>query len=391
MKIAVYGGSFNPPHLGHVEAARTAARELRAERFLIMPASIPPHKELADGSPTAEERLALCALAFAGIPGAEISDLELRREGKSYSYDTVKELLAAAPGAELYLILGTDMLMSFEEWYQFRFLLEHCTLAVLARGEDDHDLPRQKADELRALYGARVELLAHEPYETSSEKIRELLPLRAGEDDLPDAVYAEIVRRRFYGARPALNWLRGQVLGYLDEYRVAHVAGCEAEAVRLALHWGEDPELAAEAAILHDITKRCRKEEQLKLCEKYGIINNHAEIDHPKLLHAKTGAALARDLFGVSDTVYEAIRWHTTGKPDMSLFEKIIYLADYIEPTRDFDGIERLRRLAFEDLDEAMTLGLQMTIDEIRRGGGEPYVDTLDAWDWYNERRNDTC
>ena len=124
----------------------------------------------------------------------------------------------------------------------------------------------------------------------------------------------------------------------------------------------------------------------MQLCEKYGIINNHAELEAPKLLHAKTGAALARDLFGVSDAVYEAIRWHTTGKSDMSLFEKILYLADYIEPTRDFDGIDRLRTLAYEDLDAAMALGLEMTIAEIRRSGHEPYVDTLDAYDWYNKK-----
>ena len=85
MKIAIYGGSFNPPHLGHVEAARTAASVLAPDRFLIVPASIPPHKDLADGSPTAQQRLELCRLAFADIPGAEISEIELRREGKSYS------------------------------------------------------------------------------------------------------------------------------------------------------------------------------------------------------------------------------------------------------------------------------------------------------------------
>ncbi len=391
MRIAVYGGSFNPPHLGHVEAARTAARELAPDRFLIIPASIPPHKALSEGSPTAEERLALCRLAFADIPGAEISDLELRREGKSYSYDTVRFLLGKHPGAELFLVIGTDMLESFEEWYQFRYLLESCALAVLAREEDDHERIAETAERLKKEYGAKIVLLKHEPLEMSSERIRERLPLRAGEDLLPDAVYAEIIRRRYYGAKPELTWLRAQVLECLDERRVAHVAGCEAEAVRLAMHWGEDPELAAEAGILHDITKRCSYEEQLNLCEKYGIITDKAERGNYRLLHALTGAAMARERFGVDDAVYEAIRWHTTGKPDMTRFEKIIYLADYIEPTRDFDGIEELRALAFEDLDSAMTLGLKMTIDEIRRGGYELHPDTLIAYEWYNERRNETC
>ena len=116
------------------------------------------------------------------------------------------------------------------------------------------------------------------------------------------------------------------------------------------------------------------------------MICDHAELAAPKLLHAKTGAALARDLFGVSDAVFSAIRWHTTGKPDMNLLEKIIYLADYIEPGRDFPGVEKLRELAHEDLDRAMLLGLQMSVEEIRSYGAEPYHDTLDALAWYRER-----
>ncbi len=386
MKIAIYGGSFNPPHLGHVEAARTVAAVLAPDRLLIVPASVPPHKALADGSPTAQQRLELCRLAFADIPGAEISEIELRREGKSYSYDTVRLLREENPDAQLTLVVGTDMLLSFEKWYQFRYLLENCALAVLAREEDDLDEMRTAAAYLRESYDADVTVLPHEPIAISSETIRERLGMRGGEDYLSDAVYAEIIRRRYYGAKPSLPWLREKTLEHLDEHRVAHVAGCESEAVRLAMRWGEDPELAAEAGILHDITKSLSFDEQLQLCEKYGIINDNSELEAPKLLHAKTGAALARDLFGVSDTVYAAIRWHTTGKPDMSLFEKILYLADYIEPTRDFEGIDELRELAFTDLDGAMVLGLGMTIDEIRRSGHEPYIDTLDAYAWYKEK-----
>ena len=120
------------------------------------------------------------------------------------------------------------------------------------------------------------------------------------------------------------------------------------------------------------------------LCGKYDIINDNLELKSPKLLHAKTGAALARDLFGVSDRVYEAIRWHTTGKPDMTLLEKIIYLADYIEPTRDFPGVEKLRELCYEDIDEAMALGLSMSLEDIRSYGEEPYKDTVEACRWYS-------
>lgn len=123
------------------------------------------------------------------------------------------------------------------------------------------------------------------------------------------------------------------------------------------------------------------------MCEKYGIICDKAELSAPKLLHAKTGAALARAEFGVSEAIYEAIRWHTTGKKDMTLLEKIIYLADYIEPNRDFEGLDKLRELAYSDIDGAMALGLEMSLEDIRSRGDEPYKDTVEAYEWYAGRR----
>ena len=213
------------------------------------------------------------------------------------------------------------------------------------------------------------------------------LRLRRGRELLADGVYACIIKNGYYEALPELAWLREKAYAYLAPKRVAHVAGCESEAVLLAKHWHEDEEAAATAGILHDITKKLSYDEQLILCEKYGIICSEAELNAPKLLHAKTGAALSRQLFGVSEEVYEAIRWHTTGKPDMTLLEKIIYLADYIEPNRDFEGLDRLRELAYSDIDGAMALGLEMSLEDIRSRGAEPYKDTVEAYEWYAGRR----
>ncbi len=384
MKIAIYGGSFNPPHCGHVEAARTAQEFLQPDKFLIIPASIPPHKELADGSPDARERLELVRLAFADIPGAEVSDIEITREGKSYSADTLERLMGLYPGAEFTFVMGSDMLLSFEEWYRFRFLLENMTLGVFSRNEGEDASIMQHAEYLAKTYGARCVFINHEPKPMSSSDIRQMLPERRGASYIPEEVYARIIRDGDYDARPELYWLREKAYAMLKPNRVAHVVGCEAEAVSLAMKWGEDPENAAEAGILHDITKKLVLSDQLILCRKYGIINDTSEEENVKLLHAKTGAALARDLFNISDEVYDAIRWHTTGKPDMNLLEKIIYMADYIEPNRDFDGVDKLRRLAYEDLDKAMLLGLEMSLEDIKSYGQEPYYATKDAYEWYS-------
>ena len=386
MELVIYGGSFNPPHLGHREAVITAMEALHPDRLLVLPDHDPPHKMLEEGSPSPEERLELCRLTFGELPGVEISDLEVRRTGKSYTYDTVRELENTMPDANLTLLLGTDMLITFEEWYQYEYLLSHCSLAVLAREDADDAAILETAERFRREYGAKVRVLTHAPLPMSSTEIREMLSRRTGAENLTQETYARIIRKRLYGALPELSWLREQAYAMLDEKRIAHVAGCESEAIRLAVRWGEDPDTAAEAGILHDITKRFSFEEQLNLCQKYGIICDTGELAAPKLLHAKTGAAAAKDLFGVPDPVYQAIRWHTTGKPDMTLLEKIIYIADYMEPTRDFPGVEKLRELAYEDLDSAMLLGLKMSVEEIRQHGQEPYVDTLDAFTWYEER-----
>lgn len=386
MKIAIYGGTFNPPHRGHVESLQAVYEQAKPDRVLVIPASIPPHKELAAGSPDAEERLELTRLAFKELPYAEVTDMELTRTGKSYTSDTVAELLRKYPDAELMLAMGTDMFLSFETWHEYRYLIDNVTMLVFARREGEDEKIFKYGEYLESKYGAKINYIMHDPLPISSSEIRRLLPRRLGRELLPGVVFARIVKNGDYTAKPDFPWLREQSYAYLSPKRIPHVQGCEWEAVRLAKRWGESEEDAAEAGILHDITKKLVLSEQLILSEKYGIINDTYETANVKLLHAKTGAALARDLFNISDRVYSAIRWHTTGKPDMTLLEKIIYMADYIEPNRDFPGVDKLRKLAYEDLDAAMVLGLKMSLEDIRSYGAEPYEVTVSAYEWYKAK-----
>lgn len=383
MRIAIYGGSFNPPHLGHLEAAKTANEALKPDKLLIIPDNIPPHKEMCAGSPTAEERFKLCEAMFSEIQNAEISDMELKREGKSYTSQTVDALRELYPDDELVLIIGTDMLLTFDSWFRAEYLMRECTLAALKRENGDDEALAEKAQYLKTEYSAKITIIPHTALPMSSSEIREGLPKRLGADKLSDSVYSLIIKHRFYNAKPDFEWLRQKAYAWLDERRIPHVQGCEQEAVRLALRYGEDTENAAVSGILHDITKKLKHKDQLILCEKYDIICDNAVLENPKLMHAITGAAVARELFGVSDEVYSAIRYHTTGKPDMTKLQKIIYLADYIEPTRDFPGVDELRRACYESLDAGLALGLKMSLEEIRSYGSEPYVDTVNAYEYY--------
>ena len=158
--------------------------------------------------------------------------------------------------------------------------------------------------------------------------------------------------------------------------------GTEQTAAALAEKYGADVEKARFAALLHDATKRLSMEEQLAMCEHYHIALDELEQHALKLLHAKTGAALARDMYGADDEIYNAILWHTTGKANMTLLEKVIYLADYIEPSRDFDGVEDLRKVVWEDLDKGLEMGLAMTVEEMEQMGNPVHHNTLQALEY---------
>ena len=392
MRIAIYGGCFNPPHLGHVAAARDSYEALRPDLFLVLPDRQPPHKVPFPGEPDPKERLELCRAAFQELPWAQVSDLCFEREGPCYMSDTLRELREQYPGDDLILILGADMFMSIETWHDAGELLKDLHLAVLVRDALSRGTLEALSRRLALQYGTRTELMPNEPLPISSSQVRVLLPKRMGEDLLPQEVYAAIIRNRWYGAQVSLKWLRKQVYAMLKPSRIPHVAGCEKAASALARRWGADPDTAAEAGILHDMTKRWTTEEQLQYCRENGIALDPCEERNPQLLHAMTGAVAAKQFFGASDEICRSIRWHTTGKPDMDLLEKIVYLADVIEENRSYPEVDELRKMCFQNLDAAMELATGICLEHVKKTRDEVHHDTVDAYRWYsaaeNTRRN---
>ena len=371
MKIGIYGGSFNPPHLGHIRGAVFAKEKLGLDKLLIIPAGLPPHKELASGSPAAEHRLEMVRLAFRDIPGIEVSDMELRRAGKSYTYQTVEALHGLYPQDRLTLIMGTDMYLCFEDWTYPERIVAHCDLAVLYRGEKAE---RQRLAEHREKIGYDCLLLENPVTEISSTQIRRMLRLGCAEEFLDEKVARYIRDNGLYGCAEDFKNLSQEdlqkaVVSLLAPKRVAHVLGCRDTAVALAKHYGADPADAARAALLHDITKALDGPLQLTLARAHGMILDEFSAQHPKTLHALTGSWIARQLFGENEAVVEAIRWHTTGKANMNLLEKIIYVADYMEPNRDFPGVDLLRQAAWRDITQAARMGLEITLEHLKNQG----------------------
>ena len=388
MRIGVYGGTFNPPHLGHLTAARAVFELLKLDRLLLVPAGDPPHKVLAPDSAPAADRLALTAMAGEQLnlgDQVETLDIEVCRTGKSYTADTLDEIAARYPGAELWLLMGTDMFLTLHAWYHPERIFARAGVAAFGRTEEDTEelFAVQREHLYRTYPDARIfTLTIPGVVNISSTRLRGMLAKGDGGRYLPPAVYGEILHRGLYGTHAdlkklPLGQLRPVALSFLKHKRIPHVLGTEQEAIRLALRYGADVEKARVAALLHDCTKKLEMDEQLFLCAQYGM--EHQAL---KLLHAKTGAAVARDVFGVDDEIYSAIFWHTTGHADMTLLEKIMYLADYIEPTRDFPGVDKLRQVCYDSLDAGLQLGLEMTVEEMAQRSNPVHRATLEALEY---------
>ena len=391
VKIGIYGGTFNPVHTGHIHAAKQATEILGLDKLIMIPDRIAPHKEIPAGSPTPEQRLQMLRIAVEGEPKIEVSDIELKREGKSFTYLTVEALSELYPEAELYLLMGTDMFLSFHTWREPQRITEKATLAVMYRGEKGE---QEKIDACKARMeaeGVRVALVKNETIPISSTQLRRLIAFRCAAGFLPGGVEEYIRCHSLYDA--AADWkslpmeqLEPIVVRLLNPNRVAHVLGCRDTAVELAKHWGADVTDAARAGILHDITKALDGPLQLTLCEAYGKILSAFSRKYPKTLHALTGSLVAERLFGENEAVVSAICHHTTGKAGMNLLEKIIYVADYMEPCRNFPGVERLRELAFSDIDAALKLGLEMTLVHLANLGDEVSPESREALEYLNNR-----
>lgn len=173
-RVGIYGGTFAPPHVGHVEAAKAFMKQMRLDYLYVIPAAVPPHKQ---GEYVVDpfHRLAMCDLAFSGIDGVIVSDLELRRGGVSYTVDTLREL--TAPDTRLFLFCGTDMFLTLDQWYRADEIFKLC-YPIYIRRENDPIITKKilsKIGEYTEKYNAVVRRVVTDPIEISSSLVRKTL------------------------------------------------------------------------------------------------------------------------------------------------------------------------------------------------------------------------
>ena len=382
-RIGIYGGTYSPPHIGHLKAAEYAIEALGLDRLLLIPTGASPHKAMSAGA-TSADRLEMLRLSAAGMEKAQVSDLEIRRQGSSYTVDTLRAIREENPGAELVLLMGTDMFVSFLNWREPESILSLATLAVFCRGErGERERIEAQKENLEAM-GAKIRLVENPVNAISSTDLRRMLVFGCADPFLMPGVGDYIREKGLYGLdrerkNLPMEELEEAVIALMNPNRVAHVLGCRDTAVELARVYGENEVDAARAGLLHDITKAIDGPLQLTLCDEYGIVLDTFSRSIPKTLHALTGSLVAQRIFGENENVVSAICHHTTGRAIMTLLEKIIYIADYVEPNRDFPGVEEMRAMAYTDLDQAVLMGLQSAVAHVRRQGQGLAPATLEA------------
>ena len=390
-RIGIYGGTYNPPHVGHMRAAAHAIEALKLDRLLLIPNNIAPHKQMPEDAATAQQRMDMLRMSAKGLEKTEILDLELQRDGKSYTSDTVTQIRKIYPEGELFLLMGTDMFLNFLTWHEYRTISDQVTLAVFYRGERGEQETVCRQQERLEEMGIRVVRICNPVTAISSTDLRRMLIFGCADPYLCPGVGDYIRAQGLYDTGTdyknlSMDALEETVVKLLKENRVAHVLGCRDAAVELARQYGENEVDAARAGLLHDITKALDGPLQLTLCSEYDILLSKFSQENPKTLHALTGSLVAEQVFGENQAVVAAIRYHTTGRPAMSRLEKILYLADYIEVNRNFPGVDRLRAAAHRSLDEGMLMGLEMTLSQLREQKRQISQNSIDAARYLREQ-----
>lgn len=174
MNVGMMGGTYNPPHIGHLEAGRAVYEALHLDKILFIPTNVPPHKQLPEGSATTEQRCEMVRMMLEDCPWAELSTIEIDRGGASYTVDTLRALHATGLYDSVTLIMGTDMLLKFDQiWRSYDEIARLADLAVVSRHEDDRVALEEKAAHLRETLGARIHLIEAPVIEISSTELRE--------------------------------------------------------------------------------------------------------------------------------------------------------------------------------------------------------------------------
>lgn len=370
-RIAIFGGTFNPAHAEHVKLVECAISELRLDKIFIMPTYQPPHKNLIPAP--AKHRLEMLKVAFDGVEKAEISDYEIQKQGKSYTYLTVEHFKELYPDAKLFFIVGGDMLTDFKTWRNPDRILKACTLCVFDREDffTDYDGEREY---FKRVFNTEFIKLSYKGKSFSSTKIRVYSAFNLPIDHLIDCKIAEYIKKTaLYTGDKYIEYVKR----VLPPKRLKHTADVVITALQKVKELGLSRESVMVSATLHD-------------CAKYFHPTFFPNFSYPEdlpapVVHAFLGEYIARTVLGITDQdILDAIKYHTSGKPNMSTLCKLVFVADMVEEGRTYDGVEKLREL-YEKSDFELCFKECLKEEVLHLINKKQYIysATLDAYEYY--------
>ncbi len=368
-RTAIFGGTFNPVHKEHIALAKTAVSLLRLNKLIVMPTFMPPHKSVSLAP--AEDRLNMLKLAFQDCPNIEVSDYEILNGGKSYSYITC-EHIKKEYGGQVFFIVGGDMLSDFKTWKNPERILDAVTLVAAHRSDFFADVDKEREYFVRT-FGKDFISLPFVGESASSTEIRVYNSLGLSIENMTDGKVARYISEKgLFGGGKLEEFIKKT----LPLKRLVHTADVAVCALKKAKQLGLSEEKVKTASILHD-------------CAKYLDYREFKDFALPEdvpapVVHAFLGAYVAEKILGVTDPeIIDAIRYHTSGKAEMSALGKLIFVADMVEKGRTYEGVEKLRALYEKDFEECFIECLKEEVLHLMNKKQYIYVETLNAYDYY--------
>ena len=369
LKVGIFGGTFDPVHNEHINLAKIAIEKLSLDKLIVVPTFMPPHKSTTPSS--SQDRLNMLKLAFNGFERVEISDFEFKSQGTSYTYITIEHFKNTLD-AELYFFVGADMLKDFPSWRYPERILGNCNLVAFGREDYFVDVEKTLAD-FKARFNKTFISLDYEGKDFSSTKIRVYSSLGLDVSGMTTSEVAEYIKTRdLYGGNAYTDFLKN----VLDEKRLIHTAEVAVTAMQKAKELSLDGRKVMTAALLHD-------------CAKYidhTTVSGFSTPDGmPKpVVHAFLGAYVMEKVLGIKDEeVIDAVRYHTSGKANMTTLGKLIFVADMVEPNRDYQGVEKLRELYKTDFERCFIECVKEETIHLKNKKQDIYFETLNAYNYY--------
>ena len=377
MKIGIYGGSFDPVHNGHIAMIKSALKSGFVDCVIVIPSVRNNFKLYANKLPPPYRYYMMKeTVEGLGLKNVYVSDIEFGIAGVSYTAVVLAKLTSdeyirdflisndvkrkkAEEHHEFFWIMGSDTLGTFETWYNPGEILNYVTLLAAVRPGDDTDVDKAKDSIIKNL-GGKVEIFRLDGVMCSSSEITK----NGDYSEVPEPAVEFINKHALYTENTMLSGISDDAKKqffesavwmhkYLGGKRLLHTLNVGYLSAHLAELYGCDKDKALLAGALHDCAKELPIEDQLEMANRY----SGDLFTEKKIIHSPAGATFAKEEFGIEDKeILDAICYHTTGRGSMTVLEKIVYLADKIEPSRNYMDLGPIREAAEHDLDEAVRM-----------------------------------